>query len=183
MTGVDDLLTPRRFRDALGHVATGVVVATAFTNDGVPLGMTMNSFASVSLEPPLVLFCIDRRARGLSDWLRVTGYAINVLAERQSDLSNRFARPGADKWRGVSFVPGLHRAPLLDGVCARFECTAHRQLDGGDHVIFVGLVERHWADPAASALAFHRGRYVQLADPLAVRPAPELVSWPLPIHY
>jgi flavin reductase (DIM6/NTAB) family NADH-FMN oxidoreductase RutF len=183
MSCATDPLASRRLRDALGHVATGVVVATALTGDGVRLGMTLNSCASVSLDPPLVLFCIDRRARGLPDWRRVAGWAVNVLAARQSELSNRFARPGADKWRGVGFVPGLHGAPLLDGVCARFECTAHDQLDGGDHVILVGRVERHWADPGSPALVFHRGRYAQLADPLAVRPAPELASWPLPIHY
>ena len=183
MSCASDPSASRRLRDALGHVATGVVVATALTPEGVRLGMTLNSFASVSLEPPLVLFCIDRRARGLPYWLRVAGYAVNVLSARQSELANRFARPGVDKWRSVGFAPGLHGAPLLDRVCAHFECTAHDRLDGGDHVILVGRVERHWSDPDSPALVFHRGRFTNLADPLAAWPAPALANWPLPIHY
>jgi flavin reductase (DIM6/NTAB) family NADH-FMN oxidoreductase RutF len=173
----------RGLRGALAQFPTGVVIATAATTDGALLGMTLNSFTSVSLDPPLVLFCIDRRSLGLSAWERAPGYALNVLAEHQGQLSNRFARAGVEKWAGTAFVSGLHGAPLLEGAVARFECRAERRLDGGDHVIFLGLVERHGSAAERSALVFHRGRYGAVADVAAPAPAAELSCWPLPIHY
>src|SRR5678815_5565025 len=91
----------RRLRDTLAHVPTGVVVATMLAEAGSRLGMTMNSFASVSLDPPLVLFSIDRRSLGLSAWLTASGYAINILSSSQAALANRFARACADKWTDV----------------------------------------------------------------------------------
>jgi flavin reductase (DIM6/NTAB) family NADH-FMN oxidoreductase RutF len=180
--------TSRRLRSTLAQVPTGVVVITASTADGVRLGMTMNSFASVSLDPPLVLFSIDRRSLGLAAWLGVPGYAVNVLSTSQTGLANRFARPSPDKWSGVESSPGLHGAPLLDGAVARVECTAHERLDGGDHVIFVGRVDRHWAASERAALVFHRGRFAQVADLPGNTPAAELAdaafaSWPLAMHY
>jgi flavin reductase (DIM6/NTAB) family NADH-FMN oxidoreductase RutF len=170
-------------RDALARFPTGVVVATAATPGGTLLGMTLNSFTSVSLDPPLVLFCIDRRSLSLSAWASAPGYAINVLAEQQGELSNRFARAGIWKWAGTVFSTGLHGAPLLDGAVARFECAAERQADGGDHLIFVARVERHWFAPESRALVFHQGRYAAVADSLGPTPVAELASWPLPIHY
>jgi flavin reductase (DIM6/NTAB) family NADH-FMN oxidoreductase RutF len=178
-----DDLARRRLRDALAHVPTGVVIATTMTADGTKLGMTMNSFTSVSLDPPLVLFCIDRRALSLPAWQRVPGYAVNVLASRQGELSNRFARPSPAKWAGVASTMGLHGAPLLQGAIAHFECTAQERVDGGDHVIFIGRIERHRADADSPPLVFHRGRYAEVADPLTTTPAAQLANWPLPIHY
>jgi flavin reductase (DIM6/NTAB) family NADH-FMN oxidoreductase RutF len=173
----------RRLRDALARFPTGVVVATAVAADGTLLGMTLNSFTSVSLEPPLVLFCIDRRALSRHAWEQVPGYAINVLANDQGPLSNRFARAGAAKWAGTPFVAGLHGAPLLQGAVARFECSAERLADGGDHLVFIGRVERHWFDPETRPLVFHRGRYAAFEETAGPTPAAEWTGWPLPIHY
>lgn len=176
------LIEPRGLRDALALVPTGVVIVTALTAEGVRLGMTMNSFASVSLAPPLVLFCIDRRARGLQAWQTVPGYAVNVLSRTQDRLSTQFARPGAAKWDGVAATVGRHGAPLLDGSLARFECAAHARCDGGDHVVFLARVERVTIDLAAPPLVFHRGRYTALAE-LADMGEAAGPGWPLAMHY
>jgi flavin reductase (DIM6/NTAB) family NADH-FMN oxidoreductase RutF len=172
----------RGLRDALALVPTGVVIVTALTVDGVRLGMTMNSFASVSLTPPLVLFCIDRRARSLQAWLKVPGYAVNVLARAQDRLSTQFAHPSAAKWHGVAATVGRHGAPLLDGSLARFECAAHAQCNGGDHVIFLARVESVTMDRTAPPLVFHRGRYTALAE-LADMNGAAGPGWPLAMHY
>jgi len=180
-------------RATLAQLPTGVVIVTAATAGGVPLGMTMNSFVSVSLDPPLVLFCIDRRSLGLAAWLAVPGYAINVLSVTQTGIANRFARPSPDKWHGVDAARGLHGAPLLEGAVARLECTAQECVDAGDHVIFVGRVDRHSAAPGLAALVFHRGRFAQVASLPGDTPAAEFATaefatagfagWPLAMHY
>lgn len=175
--------TSRRLRDALGAFPTGVVITTAWDPEVGPLGMTMNSFTSVSLDPPMILFSIDRRSQGLARWRQVPGYAINVLACGQEDLSNRFARPRSDKWQGVRFQRGLHDAPLLQDVLATFECTAHQQLDGGDHVMFLADVSRFSCRSNASPLVFHRGSYTTLKRSYASAEAGLAPAWPLSIHY
>ena len=175
-------------RATLAQLPTGVVIVTAATAGGVPLGMTMNSFVSVSLDPPLVLFCIDRRSLGLAAWLTVPGYAVNVLSVTQTAIANRFARPSPDKWSGVEAARGLHGAPLLDAAVAHLECTARDRIDAGDHVIFVGRVDRHSAAPELAALVFHRGRFAQVASlpgqtPTAEFAAAGFTGWPLAMHY
>ncbi|HET9444718.1 MAG TPA: flavin reductase family protein [Steroidobacteraceae bacterium] len=172
----------RRLRSALGMFPTGIVVVTAGGASG-PLGMTMNSFVSVSLTPPLILFSIDRRSMGLAAWQRAPGYAVNILASAQQELSTRFARALTDKWRDVGYRSGLHDAPLLDGALACFECTRHGTFDGGDHVVFLARVERFTcADDEAQPLVFHRGRYTSLATGPAAQPELQ-PAWPLSIHY
>lgn len=175
-------IDPRGLRRALGAFPTGVVITTAWDSQAGRLGMTMNSFASVSLDPPLVSFGIDRRAVSLPAWLRVGGYAINVLAGGQEHLSNQFARSLGEKWQGVRCTPGLHNAPLLDGAVARFECSRHEIVEGGDHVIFLVRVDRFTCHENAEPLVFHRGRYgaVQARDTAGV---PVSFDWPLSIHY
>lgn len=174
----------RRFRQALARFPTGVVVATAWDEiGGRYLGMTMSSFSPVSLDPPLVLFSVDRRALSLEAWRRVPGYAVNVLAEHQQALSERFARPRADKWLGVEFQPGQHRAPLLAGALAHFECVPHSQCEAGDHVTFFGRVTRFAVESAGAPLVFHGSAYAAIARP--EHPNMECMAgrWPLPIHY
>ena len=171
----------RRLRNALGSCPTGVVIVTAFDAHAGRLGMTINSFTSVSLDPPLVMFSIDRRALGLPAWLRAAGYAVNVLAAGQEHVSNQFARARNDKWKDVRFAAGLHGAPLLEGALARFECSPHRTFDGGDHVIFCARIERYTCDDDAAPLVFHRGRY-GIVSPSSAAGIPPPV-WPLPIHY
>jgi flavin reductase (DIM6/NTAB) family NADH-FMN oxidoreductase RutF len=156
-------LDPTQLRRALGRFATGVAVVTAQAPDGVPVGMTMSSFNSVSLDPPLVLFSVDRRAHSLPAILRADGYGINVLGQDQQDVSTRFARTGGDKWSGIEHRPGFAGAPLLAGAIAQFECAPHAQHDGGDHVIILARVVRFNAIDEAP-LIFFSGCYHGLAS-------------------
>lgn len=170
------LADAKQLRQALGSFPTGVVIVTAWDTELGAIGMTMNSFTSVSLNPPMVLFSIDRRCESLARWQAAPGYAINVLASGQERLSNQFARGGPDKWSGVGFTHGLHKAPVLGDAVACFECTAHRQLDGGDHVMFLAGVARFDSRRDATPLVFHRGSYTTLSQE-------SLPAWPLSIHY
>ena len=168
----------RAFRNALGQFPTGVCVVTARAPDGEDLGMTMSSFNSLSLDPPLVLFGIDRRSRGLDGWREAEGYAINVLSESQREVSGRFARPSSNKWAGVEFDRGHAGAPRLRGVNACFECRPFADHDGGDHVLFVAEVVRFRAFADRAPLIFCKGNYGALKP--TDEPAP---LWPLAIHY
>jgi 3-hydroxy-9,10-secoandrosta-1,3,5(10)-triene-9,17-dione monooxygenase reductase component len=149
---------PVVMRDVLGHFASGVVVVTAAGPDG-PLGFTCQSFASLSLEPPLVSFA---PARTSSTWPRIREvgvFCVNVLADDQQALSAGFARSGVDKFAGVDWRPGPDDAPVLAGTCAWIGCILWREYDGGDHTIVVGRVRDLAADASRLPLLFHRGRY------------------------
>jgi 3-hydroxy-9,10-secoandrosta-1,3,5(10)-triene-9,17-dione monooxygenase reductase component len=149
---------PTAMRATLGHFASGVVVVTATGQDG-PLGFTCQSFASLSLDPPLVSFS---PARTSSTWPRIRAsgrFCINVLAENQQRLSDQFARSGTDKYAGVPWRPSPSGAPVLDGVCAWIDCALWREYDGGDHTIVLGHVAALGADASRAPLLFHRGRY------------------------
>ena len=149
----------QEFRAALGMFATGVTIVTARTADGQVIGLTANSFNSVSLTPPLVLWSLSRAAASMAVFRAGSHYAINVLAADQMPLAERFATRGADRWNGVTFDEGAGGAPLLHGAAATFECFNRSRHEEGDHVIFVGEVERCTHRPGASPLLFHGGRY------------------------
>jgi flavin reductase (DIM6/NTAB) family NADH-FMN oxidoreductase RutF len=156
----------RRFRDALSVFATGVAIVTGLTASGERVGMTVNSFNSVSITPPLVLFSVARRARSFTAWSRMPRYAVNILSQQQEELSNRFARPLADRWSGLLVLDGKTGVPVLPNALATFECDAYARYDGGDHEIFVGhvtalRVSPHKIDPP---LIFFGGRYRRLDD-------------------
>lgn len=173
----------QRLREALGRFATGIVVVTARDpGHGGLAGMTMNSFNSVSLDPPLVLFSIARSARSLPTWQRAQFYAVNVLERRQTHISDQFARALARKWDGVAHHPGMHGIPLLDGALASFECAAHDTLDGGDHVIFLGRVLRFACRDDGLPLVYFRGAYTGIEDTPARYPDAS-AAWPLAQHY
>jgi flavin reductase (DIM6/NTAB) family NADH-FMN oxidoreductase RutF len=160
---VPQAVAATEFRKAVGAFPTGVAVAATWdAHRDEPLGVTISSFNSVSLEPPLVLFSLSRRAHGLSAWVRAAGYAISILSSEQQALSERFARPLTEKWSGVNYRHGLYGAPLVDGAAAHLECAAYRQYDGGDHIIFVGQVKRLSLTETAAPLVFYRGRYAWL---------------------
>lgn len=149
---------PRELRTALGRYTTGVTVITASTADGCRIGVTANSFTSVSLEPPLVAWCPAKRAPSLPDLERATHFAVNVLAADQHHLSTQFATPAPDKFAGVTTTEGLGGTPLIEGALARFQCRTVRWVDAGDHVICLGEVERF--DTAdGDPLVFHAGAY------------------------
>ncbi|MBN8942736.1 MAG: flavin reductase family protein [Rhizobiales bacterium] len=170
----------RAFRRALGQFATGVAIVTAHGGAGEAIGLTMSSFNSVSIDPPLILFSADRKALSLPAMLAAKGYAVNILSRGQEHLSNQFARAQADKWAAVSHQAGHAEAPLLKDALAHFECEPYAHYDGGDHVIFVGRVVRFSTLEASETqpLLFFRGKYHGV-DAEGER-AP---LWPLPIHY
>jgi flavin reductase (DIM6/NTAB) family NADH-FMN oxidoreductase RutF len=131
-------VTSEEFRRACGCFATGISIASVLDAKGAPHGLTVNSFASVSLEPPLVLICLAHSVT-IIDHFRVAKYfGINILAENQRDLSDRFARKGQDRFDGLEWHPGETGVPLLDGVMAAIECAVHQRITSGDHDIFVG---------------------------------------------
>lgn len=153
------------FRQALGRFPTGVAVVTARTMAGERLGMTVSSFNSVSLAPPLVLFSVARRTSNFSAWQAVQHYAVNILSEDQEALSDRFSRPGPDRWAGLTVEEGRAGAPILAEALAVLECDAYARYEGGDHEIFVGQVKALAIGPAATPrpLVFFSGRYHRLA--------------------
>jgi flavin reductase (DIM6/NTAB) family NADH-FMN oxidoreductase RutF len=147
------------FRTALGMFATGVTIVTAISPEGNPIGLTANSFNSVSLTPPLVLWSLARSAGSMAAFSTGSHYAINILSADQQDLARQFAAQGNDRFAGVSFTAGAGGAPLLHGAAATFECFNRSRYEEGDHVIFVGEVERCAAQAGASPLLFHGGRF------------------------
>jgi flavin reductase (DIM6/NTAB) family NADH-FMN oxidoreductase RutF len=153
------LMDSQQFRAALGTFATGVTIITVRSPDGGLFGLTANSFNSVSLEPPLVLWSLARRANAMPVFAHGTHYAINILAADQMQLAQRFATRDIDRFAGVAWREGAGGAPLLDGAVATFECANRSQYEEGDHVIFVGEVERCTARAGAQPLIFHGGRF------------------------
>ncbi len=149
---------PLLLRVALGQYATGVAVVTTVGGDGRPAGLTVNSFASVSLDPPLVLWSLGRNSACLPAFKACSHFAVNVLAADQVELSNRFAAAALDRFAHLQWQPGLGGVPLLAGCCARFECSSEARHAGGDHLIFVGRVERFDREERPP-LVFHGGRY------------------------
>jgi len=150
---------PESLRRALGCFATGVTVVTGLGANDEKLGVTASSFNSVSLDPPLVLFSLNRRAYSMPHFLDSGHFAVNVLREDQVELADRFALPLADKWDGIRFDIWDFGCPILADALANFECRTRYTYDGGDHVIFVGEIERMRADLEGHPLLFYRGRY------------------------
>ncbi|HEU4414874.1 MAG TPA: flavin reductase family protein, partial [Candidatus Angelobacter sp.] len=155
---VGDRVDRRDLRRALGQFATGVTVVTMRAPDGRKAGVTVNSFASVSLDPPLVLWSLAREALCFDDFLGATHFGVNVLEARQHHLSRQFSSPLPEKFTGVDHVEGAAGVPLLQGAIARFVCRKVSQYDGGDHIIFIGEVE-HYEYQEGEPLVFYTGRY------------------------
>ena len=154
--------TERRLRDALGRFATGVTVVTTRSPGGKLEGVTANSFSAVSLDPPLVLWSLRRNAPSLLGFLESRHFAVNVLAVEQSHVSRQFAQPRNDKFEGIAHAPGLGGCALIEGALAMFECAVEKTIEGGDHVIFVGRVDRAtYRD--GSPLVFNAGRYCAIS--------------------
>ncbi len=151
--------SPSQFRQALGMFATGVTIVTARTGDGNYIGLTANSFNSVSLTPPLVLWSLARSAGSMAAFSAGSHYAINILSADQQDLAKQFAAHGGDRFSGVAFTLGAGGAPLLQGAAATFECFNRSRYEEGDHVIFVGEVEGCSHHAGASPLLFHGGKF------------------------
>jgi flavin reductase (DIM6/NTAB) family NADH-FMN oxidoreductase RutF len=131
-------VTSQEFRRACGRFATGVTVATVLDAEGTPHGLTVSSFAAVSLAPPLILVCLGHTASAIHHFRTATYFGINVLAGSQQPLSDRFSRPGQGRFDGLEWQPGASGVPLLPGVLAAIECAVHRIVPMGDHDILVG---------------------------------------------
>ena len=151
--------TSAEFRQALGMFATGVTIVTARTPQGQLIGLTANSFNSVSLQPPLVLWSLSRSAGSLDAFSTGSHYAINILAADQKDLALQFSSKTADRFAGVPCAAGAGGAPLLQGAAATFECFNRSRYEEGDHIIFVGEVERCSHRSGASPLLYHGGKF------------------------
>lgn len=152
------------FRQALGCFATGITVVTTMTDQGAPLGVTVNSFNSVSLDPPLVLFSLARYGSALAVFQAARHFAVNVLRQDQQDLSDCFASRSTELWDRIPYDIGETGSPVLRGVLSVFECELESTLDGGDHVIFLGRVRNITCAPDGKPLLYYRGRYTRLAD-------------------
>jgi flavin reductase (DIM6/NTAB) family NADH-FMN oxidoreductase RutF len=156
--GGDTAFDPRDFRNALGTFATGVSVVTTAGSDGTPIGLTCNSFSSVSLSPPLVLWSLSLRSPNLSNFFQARHFAVNILAGDQMEIAKRFSQPLPDKFNGVGHRTGATGVPLIEGAVAHLECRNETRYYSGDHVIFIGHVLSYtWRDCAP--LVFWRGRY------------------------
>ena len=153
-SSADTILRPKEFRKACARYATGIAVATVESPDGTPEGLTVNSFTSVSLEPPLILVCIAKTATAYSSFLVTKAFVINILREDQIDLSQHFASSKSERFKGVAWHPGLQGAPVLDGVLGVLECAVHGSFDAGDHTVFFGLAERAEFHEGAPLLYF-----------------------------
>jgi flavin reductase (DIM6/NTAB) family NADH-FMN oxidoreductase RutF len=156
---------PREFRNTLGRFATGVTIITTVSDTGELFGVTANSFSSLSLDPPLVLFCLDVKALSFDAFSDATHFNINILAEEQEELSGLFAKSGTDKWNGVRYETSGSGCPILPDCISTLECRTRDIHEGGDHVIIVGEVEgfrNNLGD--RRPLLFFQGRYNALSD-------------------
>jgi len=153
----------RRLRDALGAYPTGVTVVTTRGPDGRAVGLTVNSFASLSLDPPLLLWSLANRSPNRRAFRAASHFAINVLAADQMALARRFANPAlADKFDGVAWQPAdAHEVPLLAGALASFVCECRDAIEAGDHTLFIGRVEQH-THADGEPLVFHGGHFAAL---------------------
>lgn len=167
---------PKEFRRALGMFATGVTIVTTTAADGTPVGITANSFNSVSLDPPMVLWSLANNARSLPAFSSSTHWNVHILSNEQEALSNRFARAGEDKFSGLEMDPQPSGAPLLPGCSARFQCKNAFKYDGGDHTIFVGEVVQYDSS-ALPPLLYVTGGYAlaaRKAAPVSTEPLAQL---------
>ena len=149
------------FRSALSQFATGIAVVITQDAHGTLHGLTVNSFTSVSLDPPLVLWSLANKARSMNAFSECSHYLINVLAEHQTELALRFSRQLENRFEALEFAHSRTGLPILPGVAAWFECQNRSRYHEGDHVIFVGEVERCQMNPCRT-LGFHGGRFVAI---------------------
>ena len=154
-------LDVREFRNSLGAFTTGITVVTAISVDGTKVGCTANSFASVSLDPPLVLWAIAKSSNSFNTFNEAKDFAIHVLHEGQENVSRLFSTKGVNKFGKVSFKVGRAEVPVLNDYSVRFECSTEHRYDGGDHIIIVGRV-REIDNANNEPLCFYKGQYTKI---------------------
>lgn len=158
MSEMDSVNKIRELRDAFGSFMTGVTVVTTCKDDGTPLGFTANSFASVSLDPALLLVSIAKTSSNYDNFANASHFAINILAEEQKDVSNTFARPSDDRFAHLAWTKSACQNPLIDQVSAWFDCTTYQIVDAGDHAVLIGRVE-NFSSTGFAGLGYYRGGY------------------------
>jgi flavin reductase (DIM6/NTAB) family NADH-FMN oxidoreductase RutF len=160
------LFDGRDFRNALGNFGTGVTVITTIDQESRPYGVTVSSFNSVSLDPPLILWSQVRSAPSHQAFVEAPVFVVNILAESQKDLSNHFAKPSEDKFKGIAHYLSPQGIPILEGTLGHFVCAKEREVDGGDHLIFIGRVLSYSYNTSehAAPLFFWKGKYHSAAD-------------------
>lgn len=161
MENVLTTLDPRQFRRALGNFACGVTIVTACDADGRKVGVTANSFNSVSLDPPLILWSLDKRSSTWEIFQQAGHFAVNILASNQIELSNHFARPQEDKFSGIEHLSGVGGAPIFQGCAGNFQCATYQHIDAGDHWLIIGRVEQ-FEDFSQPPLVYHQGGYAMV---------------------
>jgi len=152
-----------QLRQVMGHFATGVTIITTFNKDGQMHGLTANAFTSVSLEPPLLLISVDKKAESYPAFEESKVFTVNILADEQEALSRKFAVSGGNKFEGVAYRQGANGAAILDGTLAHIECTLYAAYEGGDHSLYLGEIQEaevHEGKP----LVFYRGGYRAIGD-------------------
>lgn len=154
-------MNERLFRDVAGTFATGVTVVTTLGRNRKPVGMTVNSFTSLSLNPPLVLFCVAKGGSLYQDFLHTDSFVVNILSADQEHLSRQFAQRDRERFEGVKFRQGVTGNPVLDDVLGYFECKVTQRYEGGDHIIVLGEV-LDMAKRDGKPLIFYRGQYHNL---------------------
>ncbi len=152
------------FRRVLGHFATGITVVTGLTENKTPVGLTVNAFTSLSLSPPLVLFCLDKRTASINAFDKGNGFALNMLNKDQQDLSVIFSTKVEDRFAKVEHTFWDTGVPILTGCLANLECKIDAIYDGGDHLIIVGLVGRLHQSDNSSPLIYFNGDYAEIKE-------------------
>lgn len=155
-------IDPNAFRNALGQFATGVAVVTTLTDEAERVGMTANSFNSVSLTPPLVLWSIGKNSTNYEEFTKTEFFAIHILAAGQDAISNQFAQKDTDRFANLECRAGVHKVPILPEFAACFQCSIEHRYEGGDHTILVGRVV-DFESRGHAPLLFHSGSYAKLA--------------------
>jgi flavin reductase (DIM6/NTAB) family NADH-FMN oxidoreductase RutF len=164
--GVESRMAPvssEEFRRACSRFATGVTIASVVDREGAPCGLTVSSFTSVSLEPPLVLICLGHAVTNIEDFRHARHFGISILREREASTASRFAQKGHDRFEGVDWLRGETGVPLLANALAVIECAVYQRIPSGDHDIFVGEVVRTCVNEGAPLLHF-AGRYGRLTQ-------------------
>jgi flavin reductase (DIM6/NTAB) family NADH-FMN oxidoreductase RutF len=154
----------RSFRRALGSFTTGVTVVTSADGNGGPVGVTVSSFSSVSLDPPLILFCLGEKTSSLKSFKEWGHYVVHVLSDKQRELSILFSNKKGDKFAEVDYVKNEHGCPVIAGCLASLECKAEKIVEAGDHLIFIGRVEKISFTPGGQPLVYFRGAYSGLGE-------------------
>jgi flavin reductase (DIM6/NTAB) family NADH-FMN oxidoreductase RutF len=155
------VIDTQELRRVLGHFATGVTIITTKDIAGEPFGLTANAFTSLSLNPPLILICVDKAAQCYSCFVQSNVFTVNFLHEGQEEISRRFATKGVDKFAGLNWHEGAHGAAILDDAIGYLECKIVQSYEGGDHTIIVGEV-LHGLASGDRPLLFFKGRYQRL---------------------